>query len=87
MQPLAVMGYSPGDVFPGVNNLSQRRRLLMGFLNQPLLRVDNRVPLSMQEINRSYDALVTCAVVAGGTMEKDPVTWLAKKRGPIKNFA
>ena len=59
MQPLAVMGYSPGDAFPEVNNLSRRRRLLMGFLNQPLLRVDNRLPLSMQEINRSHDALVS----------------------------
>ena len=59
MQPLVVMGYSPGDAFPGLENPSRRRRLPTGVLNQPLLRVDNRVPLSMQEINRSHDALVS----------------------------
>ena len=53
------MGYRPGDDNPGVDNLARRRRTLLGFLNHPSLRSDNRVPLSMWEVNRSHDALVS----------------------------
>ena len=60
VQPLAVMEYSPEDTFPGVHHLARRRRLTTTFLSQPFLRVDSRVPLSIQKVNRSHDALVYC---------------------------
>ena len=53
LQPLTIIRYQPG-----LDNLARRRRMRSFFLNHPNVRGDDRVPVHLSEVNRSYDALV-----------------------------